>query len=82
MFDFDSAKVGFEQQYMDSMDRQMKQLQASLNMIQPRSVENNRTIHIGKVELQGVNDVQTLMRDLDNIASTINSDAQQRAWKH
>lgn len=51
-------------------------------LIQPRSVENNRTIHIDKVELQGVNDVQTLMRDLDHLASTINSDAQQRAWKH
>ena len=51
-------------------------------LIQPRSVENNRTIHIDKVELQGVNDVQTLMRDLDHLASTINSDAQQRAWKY
>lgn len=84
LFDFNSMRVQFEQMYGQAMNRQIKQLeQAGLNMIQPRTVENNtnRTINIQKVEMSGVNDVQTMMRELEDLA-TINSTAKQRAWSN
>lgn len=83
LFDFNSMRSQFDQMYCQAMDRQIRQLQAGLNMIQPKAVENNtnRIINIQKVELSGVNDVQTMMRELEDLA-TINSAAKQRAWSN
>ncbi len=69
----DSVLANSSQIYMQNMERQFKGLQASLNIVQPRSVEK-APIYIDHLEFPGINDQSSVeeftrvFRELPNAA--------------